>query len=223
MDYDWEGCFNSIQLVLGYPLNDRVQQQLQRYTQYLLEWNRTYNLIGPAAVHDLLSRHILDSVSLIPLLPETAKIADMGSGAGLPGLILAMLSPPSRQFHLYEANQKKSRFLNYIATELQLIDRAHIHKQRVEELHPDSHTYDITTCRALASLEIIAKLSRSLLKPDGVCLAMKGRNAPDEIHIFKNSKLEKYFTSPTIHPIPHNPEGMIIQMRMVSRETGMHP
>ncbi|MBF0192508.1 MAG: 16S rRNA (guanine(527)-N(7))-methyltransferase RsmG [Magnetococcales bacterium] len=145
MDYDWEGCFKAIQQVLGCPLNDTIQQQLQRYTQHLLEWNRTYNLIGPAAVHDLLSRHLLDSVSLIPLLPETAKIADMGSGAGLPGLILALLSPPTRQFHLYESNQKKIRFLNYITTELQLTGHVHIRKQRVEEPHPDSQTYDITT------------------------------------------------------------------------------
>ncbi|MBF0214648.1 MAG: 16S rRNA (guanine(527)-N(7))-methyltransferase RsmG [Magnetococcales bacterium] len=223
MNHNWNDCFYQMERITSSTLNETIRNQLHHYVAQLLSWNQTYNLIGPAAVDNLLTRHILNALPLLPLLPECAKIADMGSGAGLPGVILAILSQPDRQFHLYEANQKKTRFLTFIVTELNLENRITIHKKRIEEPHPDSRSYDVTISRALADMETIAKLSRFLLKPNGICLALKGRNVHEELLALQKSKQQQYFSSPMIHSDPDNPEGVIIQMQMVSRETGRHP
>ncbi|MBF0628307.1 MAG: 16S rRNA (guanine(527)-N(7))-methyltransferase RsmG [Magnetococcales bacterium] len=220
---DQETGFGIIQRLLGMPPDAEQQFALQNYVNHLITWNRTYSLIGPAALDSLWSRQLPNALTLLPLLPDAARIADMGSGAGLPAIILAIFSTPTRQFHLYEANQKKVRFLNFIVTELQLGNRVMIHKKRIEEPHADSRTYDVTLCRALADLESIAKLSRFLLKPDGICLALKGRLAQDEVQRFQHSKQAQYFMAPTIHPAPDNPESVIVALRMVSRETGKQP
>ncbi|MBF0339989.1 MAG: 16S rRNA (guanine(527)-N(7))-methyltransferase RsmG [Magnetococcales bacterium] len=220
MTYDWDSFFQHLNQ-LGCPVDTLVQQQLQSYVHHLLTWNQTHNLIGPNTIPNLLSRHILDSITLLPFLPKSARIADMGSGAGLPGFILALFSPASRQFHLYEANQKKSSFLTLITTTLGLTNRVTVHPHRVEQSHGDSGSFDITICRALSDLETIAKLSRALLRPGGICLAQKGKKALEETVTFQQSKQARFFTPPTIHPALDDSSGVIVQMRLVSRETGM--
>ncbi|GAB0058577.1 Ribosomal RNA small subunit methyltransferase G [Candidatus Magnetaquicoccaceae bacterium FCR-1] len=217
--YDWQAFFAALRLV--FQLNSDSEEKLKQYVEQLLRWNQTYHLIGPAAVRELLTRHLLDSSSLIPFLPETGIIADMGSGAGLPGIVLALLSLPSRQFHLFEANQKKARFLQFIASELAMGDRVVVHKRRVEEAMELHGTFDCTTSRALADLDGLAKLSRLLLKVDGICLAMKGRRVYDELSEFAHGKQSSFFNQPFIHTSPFGGEGVIVQLRKVPRETGV--
>ncbi|MBF0438563.1 MAG: 16S rRNA (guanine(527)-N(7))-methyltransferase RsmG, partial [Magnetococcales bacterium] len=188
--------------------------------QHLLTWNQSFNLIGPSAISTLLNRHILDSITLTPYLKTPAKIADIGSGAGFPALILAILSNPSQQYHLYESSQKKSRFLNFIVEELQLNNRVTIHPKRAEEHSSHSNTFDIVTSRALGSLQLIAKLSKHLLHPNGICLALKGRNVQEEINQFLNAPIAQFFNFPTLYNTPEKiGDGVIIQMQRVSRET----
>ncbi|MEO5334596.1 MAG: 16S rRNA (guanine(527)-N(7))-methyltransferase RsmG [Magnetococcus sp. YQC-5] len=193
--------------------------QLQQFASHLLSWNQQYNLIGPAAVTSLLDRHILDSLTLLPFLTTPAKIADMGSGAGFPGMILAIMSDSSRQFHLYESSQKKARFLNFIVTELQLKDRVTIQCQRIESPSQQTGSYDFVTSRALGDLQLIAKLSRHLLHPNGISLALKGRSVHEELSRLMASSEARHFHAPKLFPSPGNGDGVIIQMQKVSRET----
>ncbi|MBF0260215.1 MAG: 16S rRNA (guanine(527)-N(7))-methyltransferase RsmG [Magnetococcales bacterium] len=215
--HDWLGFLTSLRSVIY--LTDDKEVRLQQYVEQLLRWNQIYPLLGPAALPHLLSRHLLDSSSLIPLLPESGRIADMGSGAGLPGIVLAILSSSSRQFHLLEANQKKARFLQFMVSELDLSNRVTVHKQRVEEAKALHGNFDCTTSRALADLETLGKLSRLLLKPRGICLAMKGRSVHDDLHHFAHGKQALYFNQPVIHPSPFGGEGVIVQLQSVPRET----
>lgn len=218
----WQSCFETIRLLIGMEMDSSRQVLLQRYVQNLLFWNQTYNLIGPEAVQTLLTRHLPNSCALLPWLPGSGKIADMGSGAGMPGVILAIVSDSSRQFYLYESNQKKIRFLTHIRTELGLSDRLTIMGQRVEEPHSESNTFQVVICRALADLPEIARLARFLLLPEGVCLALKGRQIHKEVQQLSESRQAKYYSPPLLHAIPGDPEGSIVQLQQVSRETGMH-
>ncbi|MBF0181706.1 MAG: 16S rRNA (guanine(527)-N(7))-methyltransferase RsmG [Magnetococcales bacterium] len=212
---DWHRCFQAMAPLLGGPPDTTQQERLQRFVTHLLTWNQHFNLIGPAAVTSLLDRHILDSLTLMPLLPADTKIADMGSGAGFPGLILAILSDASRTFHLYEATQKKAGFLNFVATELQLNTYVTIFPTRVEQ-SPHPRHYDIVTSRAVAELNTLAKLAYPLLRPDGVSLALKGKGALEEIERFLHTPLARHFTAPHILPAG---DGVIVRMQKVSRET----
>ncbi|MBF0417477.1 MAG: 16S rRNA (guanine(527)-N(7))-methyltransferase RsmG [Magnetococcales bacterium] len=215
--YDWNHLFSTLSTLI--PIHESIQTSLENYVAQLLRWNQTYHLIGPAAVPNLLTRHILDSASLLPFLPPSGTIADMGSGAGLPGIILAILSPPNRLFHLFEANQKKARFLQFIASELDMTHQVFVHKKRIEEAKDLFHTFDVCTSRALADLEIIAKLSRMLLLANGYCLAMKGKMVHDEVKQFAHGKQAIHFDPPVVHPSPFGGEGEIVQLKYVPRGT----
>ncbi|MEO5346554.1 MAG: 16S rRNA (guanine(527)-N(7))-methyltransferase RsmG [Magnetococcus sp. YQC-9] len=217
-DEDWSTCFERLHLHI--PLTDEMRGSLQRYVEQLHRWNQPYHLLGPAALPDLLTRHIVDSASLWSLLPESCIIADIGSGAGLPGMVLAILSTPDRQFHLFEANQKKARFLNFVVSELKLSNRVAVHKVRVEESKNFLGIFDVTICRAVANLESVARLTRSLLKLEGVCLAMKGKRVQGELTQFSHGKQARYFLTPVVHPSNFGGEGVIVELRYVSRETG---
>ncbi|MBF0126531.1 MAG: 16S rRNA (guanine(527)-N(7))-methyltransferase RsmG [Magnetococcales bacterium] len=212
---DWDRCFTSFHALLGRLPSPTEQNRLQQFTFHLLEWNEKFNLIGPSARTSLLDRHILDSTTLLPLLPSTVKIADMGSGAGFPGLILAILSDGSSSFHLYESSQKKAGFLNFIATELQLNDYVTIFPERVEQAR-QANQYGCVTSRAVASLETLAKMAKYLLRPQGISLAMKGRGVQEELKGFLTTRIAKSFSAPQVIPAG---EGVVVRMHLVSRET----
>lgn len=218
---DWSACLERLHQLSGQMPDDEQQAGIIHYVELLLTWNRVYNLIGPEAEANLLTRHIPNSVTLLPLLPTSGKIADMGSGAGLPGVILALLSSPERHFFLYESNQKKVRFLTHIRTELRLEQRLTIRNQRIEAPHLDSSSFDVAICRALAELPVLARLARHLLAPGGTCLALKGKLATSEIQAFLHSRQAAHFSSPILHTLPQHPESVIVQLQLVSRETGM--
>lgn len=165
-------------------LPDTAITQLLAYLQLLAKWNRAYNLTAVRDIEQMVSRHLLDSLSVLPFLQDkafenkTAKakhLADVGTGAGLPGLILAIAQPQS-QFDLLDSNGKKIRFVKQAIAELQLPNVA-AHQARVEAWKPPQ-LCDVVLSRAFASLSEMAALCEHLLAPDGRLLAMKG-NYPD--------------------------------------------
>lgn len=221
MDSSWTETIARMERMIDGTVQETQKTLLERYAEQLLIWNQTYALIGPEAVTHLRSRHLINALTLLPLLPQQGMIADMGAGAGFPSIPLAIFSSDDRQFHLYEANKKKCRFLQFIITELALQDRVIIHNKRIEEARSHWESYECTLCRALADLVTIAKLSRMLLKSEGYCLALKGKQAIEECRIFQASKQGKWFHPPTLHSTADNPDSVIVRMRMVSRETGI--
>ena len=158
-------------------LDTALAAELQVYLALLDRWNRAYNLTAIRAPEQMVTHHLLDSLAAAPFV-RGARLADIGSGAGLPGIPLAVLAP-ERQVTLIDANGKKTRFLREAVRTLHL-DNARVAESRIEALD-EPGAYDAITARALATLPLILQLGGHLLKPGGHLLAMKGARPDDEI------------------------------------------
>lgn len=162
---------------LGVPADENLIGALVRYLELIQEWNRAYNLTRITAMDDMALRHILDSVTAQPYLRGGA-ILDAGTGAGLPGIPLALLEP-ARRFTLVDSVGKKLRFLHQVVSDLGLANVSLV--QARLEAYPAAGQFDTVVCRALASLaDFIAACGR-LAAPGGRLLAMKGRRPDDEL------------------------------------------
>ena len=156
-------------------------ERLEAFTQILLKWNEKINLIGKSTLSDVWARHILDSAQLEPHLPETTRrLADIGSGGGLPAIVLAIIAAetdPERRTILVEADRRKAAFLTVVTRELGL--NAEISTERIESLDPINA--DALTARAVAPLSLLLKYAERHLSPGGVALFLKGANFVTEI------------------------------------------
>jgi 16S rRNA (guanine527-N7)-methyltransferase len=153
-----------------------TRERLAAYVALLLHWQRTINLISPRDTEQIWTRHIADSLQLLPLIPPGMDRAiDLGSGAGLPGLVLAIAT--GLRFDLVEADHRKAAFLREAARVTGA--SATIHAIRIEaaSLAP-AH---LVTARALAPLGTLLGWASPLLAPGGICLFPKGRGAEDEL------------------------------------------
>ncbi|MDE2227603.1 MAG: 16S rRNA (guanine(527)-N(7))-methyltransferase RsmG [Alphaproteobacteria bacterium] len=151
-------------------------ERFQAYVTLLTAWNRRINLVGPNTIGDIWRRHILDSAQLMPLLPDEARVVvDIGSGAGLPGLILSILGVP--EVHLIESDQRKAVFLR----EAQRVTGAPvtIHAQRAERLAP--LPADAVVARAIAPVDNILLMVDKFLTPYTICLFLKGKGIEQEL------------------------------------------
>ena len=162
---------------LGLECDAGQRQQLLDYLQLLHKWNAAYNLTAVRDPALMVTRHLLDSLAVAPYLPA-GKAIDVGTGAGLPGVPLAILLP-QRQFALLDSNGKKTGFLFQVKTALSL-DNMQVHHHRVESFQP-SGPYDVVLSRAYASLRDMVSSCRHLLGPGGRFLAMKGSLDPGEL------------------------------------------
>lgn len=154
-----------MQLELGTDIRDK----LLAYLDLLTRWNKTYNLTAVREPRQMVSRHLLDSLTLLPYA-NGATAADLGTGAGLPGLVLAMCKP-TQIWTLVDSNGKKTRFLRAAVRTLEL-DNVRVEQARVEETQG---TFDLITARAFASLANMLAWGGDLLADDGRWLAMKGQ------------------------------------------------
>lgn len=151
--------------------------QLADYLQLLVRWNRAYNLTAIRDPDAMISRHLLDSLAIAPHISQ-ARVIDVGTGAGLPGVPLAILYP-HREFHLLDSNGKKTRFLFQVKTALGL-DNMTVHHARVESFQP-TELFEAVLSRAFASLADMVAGCCHLLTPGGSFLAMKGTYPAAEI------------------------------------------
>ena len=158
-------------------LEPALAAPLLAYLALLDRWNRTYNLTAVRDPADMVARHLLDSLAMLPFVGDGA-LADLGTGPGLPGIPLA-IARPQLQVTLVESNGKKARFLREAVRTLQLRN-ARVAESRIESLDEPA-AYDAITARALATLPLIVELGGSLLKPAGRLLAMKGARPDEEI------------------------------------------
>ncbi len=158
-------------------LEPALAPPLLAYLALLDRWNRTYNLTAVREPADMVARHLLDSLAMLPFVGDGA-LADLGTGPGLPGIPLA-IARPQLQVTLVESNGKKARFLREAVRTLQLAN-ARVAESRIESLDEPA-AYDAITARALATLPLIVELGGALLKPAGRLLAMKGARPDEEI------------------------------------------
>ena len=171
---------------MGVELTPTQLDQLQRYLALVQKWNKVYNLTALRDPADMLTHHLFDSLSAIaPLqrqlaqmgVPVTgAKLLDVGSGAGLPGVVMAICCP-GLSVSCVDTVGKKAAFVQQVALELRLPNLRGVHA-RVESL---TEQFDVVSSRAFASLVDFTTWSRAALAPHGVWLAMKGKHPADEI------------------------------------------
>jgi len=154
--------------------------RLRRFAQLLVKWQGAINLVAADSLDDLWRRHMLDSAQLRPFLPDpTWTLADIGSGAGFPGLVLAIMGVPG--VHLIESDSRKCIFLAEAArqTGLDPMRDLAIHNVRVENLR--DLVVDAVTSRACAKLDLLLEYAVPLLKPAGACVFLKGAKAAEEL------------------------------------------
>ncbi len=151
---------------------------LARYLALLLRWNATYNLTAIRDPREMVTKHLLDSLAMAPYVRDIPTLADLGTGPGLPGIPLAVVTPGLR-VTLVESNGKKARFMREALRVLGL-GNAEVAESRIEALDRPG-AFAAITARALATLPQIIALGGHLLAPGGVLLAMKGARPDDEI------------------------------------------
>lgn len=162
---------------LGLQLSAQTQGRLLQYVALLTKWNRTYNLTAIREPSRLVSHHLLDSVAVLPHL-QGASVVDVGSGAGLPGIPLAIVQPEWR-VALLDSNHKKGAFLRQAVLELKL-DNAEIVTARAEQWQP-ARLFDVVISRAFSDLPGFVEAAAHLCAPGGVLAAMKGIYPDEEL------------------------------------------
>jgi 16S rRNA (guanine527-N7)-methyltransferase len=148
-----------------------------QYVDILSGQGVEWGLLGPREVDRLWERHILNSAALADLIPEGCRVADVGSGAGLPGIPVAVLRP-DLEMTLLEPLLRRSRFLTHTVENLGITDTVRVVRSRAEDHHD---AYDAVLSRALAPLDRLIAWCNPLRSPAGVILALKGRSAQEEV------------------------------------------
>jgi len=175
-----EGALRRGAEALGLALSDAQSARLLAYGELILKWNKVYNLTALRDPELVLSHHLLDSLSIIGPLqrerPGSTRLLDVGSGAGLPGAVIAIMRPDIA-VSCVDAVAKKAAFVRQVAAELGLVNLNGMHS-RVEAI---GGTYDVISSRAFASLPDFFNLSAHLMLEDGIWMAMKGKQPTDEL------------------------------------------
>jgi 16S rRNA (guanine527-N7)-methyltransferase len=163
----------------GIDVSRETIEKLSIYERLLLKWQKAINLVGPLTLEDRLIRHFIDSAQLIKYIPapQEKRLADMGSGAGFPGLVLAMIGVGD--VHLIESDVRKSTFLREVSRETGTL--VTVHDIRIEDCRIEN--VDIVTARALAPLKDLLKHAASLATKGHLCdcLFLKGEQYQEEI------------------------------------------
>lgn len=183
---------------------------LQAYLALLSAWNEKMNLVGPSALAEFWPRHAFDSAQLLKLKPEALAWADLGAGAGFPGLVLAILlkGTPGAKVHLVESMAKRCRFLSEVAQKLAL--PAQIHNARAEDL---GIRVDIVTARACAPLWRLLGYAEPYLKRGATGLFLKGQDVVAEL-----TEATKYWKfEAELSASSSSPDGRILQVKGLSR------
>jgi len=172
------------EFVKCYKPSTILYSRLELYADILLKWQSRINLVSNASIKNLWHRHFLDSIQLFELIDKNKHtLVDLGSGAGFPGLVLALmfLECGGPKVHLIEVNKRKADFLHEV-TDLLGVDVI-VHSKRIERI--EMFKADLITSRALAPLDRLIGLSQKFLKSDSVCLFHKGEKYKEELLMAK--------------------------------------
>ena len=191
------------------PVSRETLARLEAYAELLTRWSARINLIGRDTIADLWGRHILDSAQLRAFVWDRARsVIDLGSGAGLPGLVLAILGVPGVE--LVEADSRKCAFLREAAriTEAPVTLRP----CRIETVSPQP--VDVVTARACAPLDRLLGLAEPVLGPDSECLFLKGERVGEELTLAR----KRWTMTPSLHQSRSDPRGVVLRLQQVARE-----
>jgi 16S rRNA (guanine527-N7)-methyltransferase len=191
------------------PVSRETLARLEAYAELLTRWSQRINLVGRDTVADLWRRHILDSAQLQAFVSDRARsMIDLGSGAGLPGLVLAILGVPGVE--VVEADSRKCAFLREAAR----ITAAPVTLRpcRIEAAPP--HPVDVVTARACAPLDRLLGLAEPFLAPDSECLFLKGERVEEELTLAR----KRWTMTSSLHQSRSDPRGVVLRLQQVARE-----
>jgi 16S rRNA (guanine527-N7)-methyltransferase len=190
------------------PVSRETLSRLEAYAALLTQWSARINLVGRDTLGDLWRRHILDSAQLWQFAPEPARsVIDLGSGAGFPGLVLAILGVPGVE--LVEADSRKAAFLREAARVADA--EATIRPCRISAV--PAHPVDVVTARALAPLDRLLDLALPFVGPDTVCLFPKGERAAEELTLAR----KRWTMAASLHQSIADPRGVVLRLHQVVR------
>lgn len=179
-----QGDKNKEEFFIKYPVPRETREKLERYAALLIEWNQKINLVAASTLPALWQRHFEDSAQLLSFLPPGShRLVDLGSGAGFPGMVLAIMG--RADVHLIESIGKKARFLSTVAAEL--APNVTVHNERIEKIK--TLKADVVTARALTALPELLSLAKPFMGKDSLALFLKGEKADAEL-----TEARKYWT-----------------------------
>jgi len=170
----------------GHPLSEEAVEAFAVYLRELLKWNEKMNLTAIRTEREIVLKHFVDSLSLLPHLSEAETLLDMGSGAGFPGIPLKIVKPRLR-IVLLDSVRKKVDFQRHILRTLSLSDIEAVHGRAQEQsiIEGLGKRFDVVVSRAFADLQVFLKLSLPFLRPCGKAIAMKGKVTDEVIQGFR--------------------------------------
>lgn len=172
--------------------------QMEAFAHMLEEEGELRGLIGPRELPRLWSRHLVNSAAVLDFLPRQAQILDVGSGAGFPGIVVA-IARPELDVHLAEPMQRRCEWLADVVDELGL-DNVTIHQARAEELRGKGKA-DVVTSRAVANMTKLVRMTSKLIAPGGSLVALKGRRAALEVEEAA-AELKRHHLRAEVHEVP---------------------
>ncbi len=196
------------------PDSREIVGRLDRFVALLLQWQATTNLVAPSTLPELWTRHVADSLQLLPLAPGAKHWVDLGSGGGFPGLVIAcaLADTPGAVVHLVESNLKKAAFLREAARITGV--PARVHAVRIEDFVDGfAEPVEIVTARALAPLENLVESAYPLLRQGAVALFLKGRDIDVEL----TAATKCWSIDVELIPSATDSYGRIVRVRSVER------
>jgi 16S rRNA (guanine527-N7)-methyltransferase len=194
-----------------FGVSRETSARIETHRRLLAEWSERMNLVGPKELDQFWSRHARDSAQLAALAPGAKRWADLGSGAGFPGLILAAMfaGTPGGEVHLVESIAKKARFLDAVIGEAGL--PARVFNQRIEEFGSGAGGYDVVTARALAPLPRLIAYANPLLARGAVGLFHKGADVDAELAAAKSALESGGYRADVLESVS-DPRGRIVRI-----------
>ena len=191
------------------PVSRETLALLEAYAELLTRWSARINLVGRNTIPDVWRRHILDSAQLRAFVPDRMRsVIDLGSGAGLPGLVLAILGVPGVE--LVEADSRKCAFLREAARVT--ATPVTLRPCRIEAVSP--HPVDAVTARACAPLDRLLGLAEPFLAPGSECLFLKGERVEEELTLARKD----WTMTASQHQSRSDPRGVVLRLQQVARE-----
>ena len=199
------------------PVSRETEERFAVYAELLGRWQRIKNLVSPGTLAEVWTRHLADSAQIVPLMPEAVRWADIGSGAGFPGLVVSIMiaGRPGAHVDLVEANARKCAFLREVARACGA--PVTVHNGRIEDVLPTLKSVDVLTARALAPLPDLLEMGKVLIDAGSTAIFLKSRG-----EISDDEDCGPHYAT-RVYPSVTSTDGRILVLRRADLTTGSEP